>query len=259
MGFLINRIGVVSTWVAHCVVHGLPFEQGPFDREVLFILDGVGGFQFSPVMIRRALRQNRSTMGTIWYRWQFGLPGEIWTDLMWIRRNRVMGAQLARKILAFHRRYPQTTIHLTAFSGGAGIAAFACESLQRPIIETLLLGCPALSPTFNLAPALRCVNRAVTLISHKDRFLLGWGTTIFGTTDRKFGSAAGRMGFAIPAGLPAADRREYDKLRQIHWSPAFKLDGHHGGHTGWMNERFLAKHLIPLLHNVPSDSPSSLS
>lgn len=252
MGFLTTRMVVVSTYVADRIRYGIPEFTGPVDREVLFILDGVGGFQFGPVMVRRALRLERQPLGTVLYRWQFGLPGEIWTDLMWLRRNRRMGANLARKLLAFRRAHANTRVHVLACSGGAGIGVFACEQLhERPLIDTLVLACPALSSGYNLGPALRAAKRCYALISHRDRAILGLGTRIFGTTDRRFGPAAGMTGFQIPPDASDKDRATYGRLREIHWSPEFKKFAHHGGHTAWLAVSFLRRHLLPILRGEP--------
>ena len=263
---LIDRARLISRYFVDLVRHGLPEMTGRVDREALFILDGVGRFQAAPLMVRRALREEGSTLGTVLVDWQFGLPGEIWTDLMWLRRNRLMGLRLARRLRTFRRDHPQTTIHLLAFSGGAGTALFACERLQearrrsaacsptgedRPFIETLVLACPAVSATYNLGAALRAVQRCYALVSRRDTLILGLGTSVFGTTDRCFASAAGRVGFRLPSPLSDEDARAYRKLSEIRWSPAFKREGHYGGHTGPANVRFLRRHLLPLLHGDP--------
>ena len=249
MGFLGNRTSAVAQYVSEVARYGLPEFTGPLDREVIFVLCGVGRSHFTGAVLRRALRREGTTdVGTVLYDWQFGLPGEIWTDLMWLRRNRVMGARLARRIIAFHRAHPGARIHVLAHSGGAGVAVFALESLHgRPLVETLVLSAPALRPTYNLAPALRTVRRAYGLVSPRDRFLLGIGTRIFGTTDRAFTAAAGYRGFRIPPNLTSEEDMLYSRFREIRWSPSFKQDGHHGGHTGWCDTTWLAKHVLPIL------------
>lgn len=252
MGFLDVRVRALSAYLAERWRHGTAEQAGTIADEVLFVLDGVGGFQFAPLLIRRTLREIQSPLPTVYFDWQFGLTGEIWTDLMWLRRNRVMGAKLARKLLAFRRRHPETKIHLFACSGGAGIGVFACEHLRgRPIIETLILACPALSPAYNLAPALRAVQRGYALVSHQDSWILGLGTRLFGTTDRRFTSAAGRVGFQIPEVASPADHAAYERLREIRWFPEMRAEGHRGGHTMWASPAFIRKHLLPLLAGRP--------
>ncbi|MCH7807958.1 MAG: hypothetical protein IIB60_01930 [Planctomycetes bacterium] len=252
MGFISNRIAVVSTSLWERIRYGLPEVNGTVADEVLFVLDGVGGFQFAPLLIRRALRLEGSTLPTVLFHWQFCLPGEIWTDLMWYRRNRLMGLMLARRLLAFRRAHPKTRIHLLAYSGGAGVGVFACEKLKaRGLIDTLVLACPALSPTYNLGPALLAVKQCYALVSHKDRWLLGLGTRIFGTTDRRFTAAAGMRGFEIPTTASTQDRQAYERMREIRWGPELKKTKHHGGHTGWVMVGFLRTHLLAILKAEP--------
>ncbi len=246
MQFLTSRITIVSQYLTERVRYGTPELVGTIGDEVLFVLDGVGRFQFAPLMVRRVLREKTDPMATVLYDWQFGMIGEIWTDLMWHRRNRLMGAKLARKLLAFRREYPNTTIHMLAYSGGAGIAVFACEHLcGRRLLETLVLACPAVSPEYNLAPALRAVKRCYALVSPYDRFILGAGTSVFGTTDRRFTPAGGCVGFRRPKDLSTEEVTSYARLRETTWSPALRKVGHPGGHTGWVSVRFLSHHLLP--------------
>lgn len=252
MGILGNRVAVVGTYLIERIRHGALEVTAPIHRDVLFVLDGVGGFQFGPLLVRRVIRQEGYALTTVLYKWQFGLIGEVWTDLMWYRRNRVMGVRLARRILAFRRAYPESRIHILAYSGGAGIAAFACEALHpRSPIETMILACPALSPAYNLSRALHAVQRMYALVSHRDRYLLGIGTTLFGTMDRKFTCSGGMVGFRLPPELDSAGRLLYERLREIRWSPSLKSERHHGGHTGWLMMPLLRKHLMPLLQGRP--------
>ena len=254
MGVLVDRARVITTYLNERARYGLQEASGPLGREVLFLLDGVGGLQAGPLMVRRALRStDLSTLGTILFAWQYGVPGEIWTDLMWLRRNRLMGAKLARRLLDFRRTHPETRIHVVAFSGGAGVAVFACERLRgRRLVETLILACPALSSAYNLGPALQAVGRCYALVSHRDTWILGLGTVIFGTVDRRFSSAAGQLGFRIPTGISAKDTHAYERLREIRWSPVLRGVGHYGGHTGWASPAFLQRYLPEMLRGEVS-------
>jgi len=252
LGFLTNRISVVSAYVAELFRRGLPEFVGDMDREFVVLLDGVGGFQFVPLLARKVLREAGAKIGSTWFRWQVAIPGLILVDLMWYRRNRLMAAKLARKLLALRRAHREATIHIVSFSGGTGIAVFALERLRgRVPIETLVLACPAISREFNLGPALRGVKRCYALVSCRDRWLLGVGTRLFGTMDRRHERSAGLVGFAHPEGLTATDAEAYSRMREIHWSPEMREDGHAGGHTGWANVPFLRRHLLPILAGKP--------
>lgn len=252
MAPLISRVNVVANFLVDRVRYGVPEYLGPMDREVLFLIDGVGRFQAGVLMARRALRELGSDMGTVIYDWQTFLVGEVLSDLMWYRRNRLMGVKLARKLLTFHREHPQTRIHILAYSGGVGVVIFALEALKgRQLVDTLVIACPAMSSTYNLAPALRCVNRCYALTSHRDSAILGWGTTIFGTTDRKHESAGGRVGFRIPPNASDEDVETYARMKEIRWTPALRKLGHPGGHTGWASAKLLRLHLVPLLNGQP--------
>ena len=260
MGPVLTRASLVTRYALELVRQGLPERTGPMEREVIFILDGVGGFQFVPLLIRRMLQDAGSHLGTIMYRWQFGLPVEIWTDLMWRSRNEKKAAEFAARLADFRAEHPSARIHLVAYSGGCGIAAWACERLTGPAaIETLVLACPALSCTYNLAPALRKVERCYALVSRKDRWILGAGTSVFGTVDRRFACAAGCAGFRRPALLSPEDEAVYDRLWQIEWTAQLRSLGHHGGHAGWATLPFLREHLLALLRGEPRLDASRLT
>ncbi len=249
---LTARVRVISAYLANLLLHGAPKVSGDDRSDLLWILDGVGGFQIGPVLVRRALRAAGSTMATRYFRWQYGLPGEIWTDLMWYRRNRVVAVRFARMLLAHRRAHPECRMNLLALSGGTGIAAYALEALRgREVLDTLVLACSALSPTYNLAPALRCVKRCYALVSEGDNAVLGFWTRVFGTVDRCHSPAGGCVGFRMPAGISAEDAALYQRMREIRWTPALRGLGQNSGHTGWLAHRFLQEHLLPLLAGTP--------
>ena len=252
MGAIADRARIITAYFAERYGHGRPPIVGPLDREVLVLVDGVGGFQAAGLIARRALREAGCEIGTILFRWQTPIYADIFSDLMWLRRNRVMGARLSRLLLTFRREHPSTRVHLMAYSGGTGIAVFALERLAgRSLVDTLILACPALSPTYNLGPALRSVRRAYALVSPRDSFILGFGTRTFGTIDRVFTSGAGRVGFRKPPGLSEEDDEAYGRLREFQWTTEYKTLSHHGTHAGWVSVPFLREHLPPLLDGAP--------
>ncbi|HEY4330881.1 MAG TPA: hypothetical protein VGN88_14155, partial [Phycisphaerae bacterium] len=111
----------------------------------------------------------------------------------------------------------------------------------------VLLGA-ALSPTYNLSKALAHTRKGIlNSYSERDAIVLGLGTSLFGTTDRKFTKAAGCVGFQIPEGLGVEEKRLYDeRLTQLPWCPEMADAGHHlGGHISCGSEIHMAKHIAP--------------
>jgi pimeloyl-ACP methyl ester carboxylesterase len=166
----------------------------------------------------------------------------LFDNLMNYPRNLEQADRLAERIRQYQREYPDRPVHLVAHSGGGGLAVLAMERLDpnRPIAAAILMA-PALSPAYNLAPALRRTTYGVyNLYSPYDNFYLAAGTTAFGTIDRKRTLAAGRVGFKMPEGLPAADADVYRTLlHQEVWRYEMLADGHAGGHLGWSDRRFV--------------------
>lgn len=253
MGVVLDRVSVARAYLREMFGHGLPEFVRPGEREIVMILDGVGGFQFVPLLARKVLREADVPISSTWFRWQMPIPGLMLVDLMWRSRNQRRAAILADKLLALHRDQPDAKIHIISYSGGTGVAVFALELLKgRVPIETLLLFAPAISPTYNLGPALRSVQRTYVMMSCKDTWLLGAGTRIFGTMDRRRVRSAGMVGFRVPLDLSPPDQQAYRRIRVIEWCEEFRRYGHSGGHTGWAQVPFLRQHLRSLLAGQPS-------
>ena len=183
------------------------------------------------------------------FNWGLPFPQGYLANLTWLERNRRRAGDLAREIGAYQDAFPGRPVHLVAQSGGAGIAVFAVEALPagRQIDALVLLGA-ALSPTYNLSRALAKVRQGVlNSYSRRDTFVLGWGTRLFGTTDRQFTRAAGCTGFQTPAGLTPEEERLYAaKLVQLPWTREMAESGrHYGGHTSSGSATHLAECIAP--------------
>ncbi len=248
MGVFFDRVSVFRAYVHEMFRHGLPEFVDRGSSEIVVFLDGVGGFQFIPLLARKVIREANAPISSTWFRWQTPIPGLMLVDLMWRSRNQRNAQILADKLIAMHRDQPQSKIHVVSYSGGTGVAVFTLELLDgRVPIETLLLFAPAISSSYNLAPALRSVNRAYAMISPRDTWLLGAGTRLFGTMDRKRVRSAGLVGFSVPPNLTPEDRQTYDRFQVIEWSEDLRRFDHSGGHTGWAQVPFLRQHLLDLL------------
>jgi pimeloyl-ACP methyl ester carboxylesterase len=186
------------------------------------------------------------------FNWGLPFPGGYLANLTRIDRNRWRAADLAAEICRYQDAYPGRPVHLVAQSGGAGIAVFAAEALPAGrMIETIVLLGAALSPRYDVSGALAHVRKGLlNSYSNKDRWVLGLGTRVFGTTDRKFTTAAGSVGFHMPEGLTEAEKRLYEeKLIQLPWQPEMADEGHHwGGHMCCGSEVHLARHIAPWMN-----------
>jgi hypothetical protein len=182
------------------------------------------------------------------FNWGLSFPGGYLANLTRVDRARKRAVDIAMAVCEYQDAYPGRPVHIVAQSGGAGPAVYAAESLPegRQVDGIVLLG-GALSPTYNLARALRRSRKGLlNSYSCKDG-VVNWGTRFFGTCDRKFTKACGCIGFARPENLSPEDARLYDeKLHQLAWCPDWADSCHHwGGHLASGGETFLAKHIAP--------------
>jgi hypothetical protein len=162
-------------------------------------------------------------------------------------RNDREAQKIADLIVARRRVDPLGQIMLTGHSGGTGLAVFALEKLPAGVtVDGLLLLSPALSPTYDLSAALAHVRgKAYCFSSSMDVFILGMGTTLFGTIDGKKGESAGRTGFVPPA-VPA-DPKQYDKLVSCPYERSWLQFGNVGDHVTVMSRAFTEHVLAPLV------------
>jgi len=256
---IISRVKLAWYRVVERMRYGPVPDDDNGTRPLIVVLDGVGRFQFAPYMIRMVCREAGLGYAVVKFDWQYGLVGEIWTDLMWLRRNRVQAARFARFVRQLKRSHPNRTVHLFAFSGGTGIATFAGKYLEnRGLIETLILAQPALSPGYDLSDVLGAAKRTYVLTSERDNVILGLGTSLFGTTDRVYGRAAGLTGFVRPKGLPAAGEAAYDRCHVLRWGPSWLVEGHTGGHAGCLARTFLRRVLATVLDGTWDGSETGI-
>jgi pimeloyl-ACP methyl ester carboxylesterase len=162
------------------------------------------------------------------------------------QRHRSEARKIAAELTRLYRENPHRRIYLTSHSAGTGVAAFALAQLPDDVrIESWLLLASALSPQYDLSPALRPVRtKAYSLYSPHD-WIVGWGTRNFGTIDRIKTDSGGLIGFTPPEN--AADVWQYEKLVQIPYDNDWMRLGNNGDHIGTMMPRFSRQMLAPLL------------
>lgn len=224
-------------------LHAAPTEK----CGVVYVVGGVGGLENLKLAVQVALRMEGLRHEVIHFDWTHG-KGKILKDLQDSRHYARKIEELANELERAHDADPARPIYLLARSGGAGLALAAAERLPDRTLERIILLSAAVSPQYDLRPALRAArNEIVSFHSDLDVVVLGWGTSQFGTSDRHYCCSAGRVGFGKPDSADAESEELYRRLVQVRWTPAMLLTGHTGGHTGTVLPTFLAREVTPWL------------
>jgi pimeloyl-ACP methyl ester carboxylesterase len=245
------RGAFVALWIRRGLglVPPRPVDPALLDRGLTLVLPGIESESVFTHGMCDGLQAGGLPGAIGVFNWGLPFPQGYLANLTWIDRNRRRAGNLAREICGYQDAFPGRPVHLVAQSGGAGVAVFAVEALpaNRQIESLVLLGA-ALSPTYNLSRALGKVRRGIlNSYSARDTFVLGWGTRVFGTTDRQFTRAAGCTGFQTPAQLTPEEERLYAaKLVQMPWTPEMAESGrHYGGHTSCGSATHVAECIAP--------------
>lgn len=208
---------------------------------IVFVVEGVGGANLLTWGSEVAFRRAGLPHAVRQFRWTHGF-GAVFDDLRDVGHVLAKGEELATEIRQVRAADPGAPVFVVAHSGGTGVAAHAAELLPADSVECMVFLSSALSPTYDLRPALAACRRGiVSYHTPQDFVILGWGTRRFGTIDRKFVSAAGRDGFLLPDGLSAESPGLYSRLTQIPWSRRMILDGNWGCHNAPLFPRFLER------------------
>lgn len=159
--------------------------------------------------------------------------------------NQKRAQRIATRIADYYREFPDQPVTLIGFSGGGGLAVMAAEVLPNDVsLDRLILIGAAVAPDHDLAGVIsRCKRGVINFYSEADWFILGVGTQVFGTIDRKNTSSAGHIGFLDGEGK----LRESSGLTQIAWELAWMKTGHDGGHIGWLARNWARDYLAPAI------------
>jgi pimeloyl-ACP methyl ester carboxylesterase len=222
----------------------VPGEPGP---GVVFVVDGVGGFELLGSSAQKALPRGGVRHEIREFVWTHGW-GQIFKDLQDTPHLLRKAEELAAEVRLVKAQQPERPVYLLAKSGGTALVLAAAEQLPPQTVERIIVLSAAVSRAYDLSGAFRATKgEIVSFFSPHDQFILGWGTRRFGTADRVHGPSAGLQGFIIPSSLAEADRGCYQRLVQIPWNPAMILEGHPGNHVGTSMPAFLAKEVAPWL------------
>jgi hypothetical protein len=208
-------------------------------------LNGIGGYRYVDKSLLRGLQDGGLEGRVLAYDWT-GIDVGMGA-LLDKARHREQSKKVAEMLIAAWREQPGRRITITCHSGGAGICVWALEQLPEEVkIDTIVMLAPALSPGYDLSPALQHVTgKLYAFYSPYDAAVLGFGTRMFGTIDGPKGEASGKIGFRQPAN--AVDPKQYERLVQIPYDSAWLKLGNAGDHIGWMSRPFAHEVIAPLM------------
>jgi pimeloyl-ACP methyl ester carboxylesterase len=222
-------------------------------KGIVFCADGAGGFGWTTEALAYVAAEERVPIHVELVDWSHG-RGLMITDNCHWRNTRDQGRKLADMVRVAHERYPALPVYLVGHSAGCAVCLEAARDLPADSVERIVLLAPSVSPSYDLRPALTCSRKGVdSFMSKGDWVTLGIGMRLFGTTDRQWTAAAGRLGFRKPhEGSPYA--AQYAKLREHVWQPSDSATGHRGGHYGNYVPGYLKAKVLPLLN---PDAPTA--
>jgi pimeloyl-ACP methyl ester carboxylesterase len=222
----------------------------PGPTGIVVIVEGIGGIDMLGSSITAACRKAGLQHDVRRFSWTHG-KGKFFKDLQDTQHLIQKAQELAATLRELRAAEPDKPIYIVAKSGGTALSLFALESMPPNSIDRTILLSAAVSPSYDLRPALRA-NRLgiVSYHSTHDQLILNWGTRHFGTADRFYGPSAGLNGFIIPTDLDEESRRLYAKLAQIPWHTRMMWQGNTGGHLGTNAISFLAQEVVPWLSDT---------
>jgi pimeloyl-ACP methyl ester carboxylesterase len=224
-----------------------PAQDAPYPPGLVVLVGGVGGIDSLGMWGRVALPLADVPHELREFKWTY-CTGRVLRDLQDSQHLHERALDLAREVYDWKDRHPDRPVFLIGHSGGGGVVLAAAGMLPPETLERVILLSAAVSPSYDLRPALRAARRdIVSFYSPMDWVLLGVGTSQFGTVDRVYTSAAGKCGFAIPTDLDEEGRQLYGKFSQSAWKPSMLLENRGGGHFATVAPCFLARYVAPLL------------
>ena len=238
-------------------VYGEPVEgdESP-GAGLILVADGIGGLDLCGTGLKYVVGAQGVRQRVRIFPWGHGL-GRWYADLTRTGRHEKQAETLAREVRDSLEADPEAPVHLVGKSGGTGIVIRALEELPKDSVSSVVLLAPALSPDYDLSKALAAVRKEMVVFwSPFDVVVLGAGTLLFGTIDRKKSVSAGLVGFKLPGSEERERFDAYRKLRQVRWNLGMVTSGYLGGHIGPDNPVFLRKYVLPILTQEPGQSDS---
>ena len=250
------RMMLTACWLpllAGCLAGGqtyqdswVPAPLGSPPKGVVFVANGAGDSRSVSRNLAQVVAETCAPLQIQTFDWSRGHSRYI-ADQVDHENHLAQGRRLALQISAYRAAYPERRTYLMGHSAGCAVVLGAAEWQPPGSVTRIILLAPSTCTTCDLRPALRATRDGIDVFhSEADRYMLGLGVAITGTTEGGCRRAAGRQGF-IPIVESPADAALYERLRQHAWSPDVRWSGHDGGHFGNHQPGFLRAYVLPLL------------
>lgn len=160
---------------------------------------------------------------------------DIWNTDLHERHAR----EIADYIADYKRRHPAAPVYVLGCSAGGQVALRAIELLPDGLsVDAAALLSPAVSPRRDVTGVLAHIDgMLVNSCSRLDFAILGLGTLVVGTGDRKRSASAGMVGL----------RTDDERVVNLFWRPSMVFTGRMGGHNSCMAPAFIARYVAPLM------------
>jgi pimeloyl-ACP methyl ester carboxylesterase len=217
---------------------------GPPCEGVVFVADGSGNLHGTFDGLARVVAETCQPVWVLRVGWSHG-TGRVFCDLHGRSNQRTKGQGLAAEVLQYRATHPGGRICLVGHSAGAAVVLAAAEALPPGAVDRIVLLAPAVSPGYDLRPALVCSREGIDCF-HSHRDSVSRLLAVVGTADGSWVCSAGRGGFRTTPHT-AADALLYQGLRQHAWHREAGDPGDNGGHFCWTRDAFLRASVLPLL------------
>jgi len=223
-----------------------PVPVIPGATGVVIVANGSGDSHTVSNTLNQILTKTHASLQVETVAWSLGYRRYL-ADHVDHANHLAQGQLLACQVVAYRQAYPGRRIYLMGHSAGCAVILAAADVLPPDSVDRIVLLAPSVCAEYDLRPALRSARDGMDVFtSGADRFVLGLGMRIVGTSDRKCRVAAGQFGFT-PVLADTADAALYSRLRQYAWDPAVQWSGNDGGHYGSIQAGFLRAYVLPLL------------
>ena len=222
------------------------------ESDRVFYVQGTSGFvRWGDWQLKKGLERGGCRAEVVAHQWHRSRPpGFFIFNRSEYELVHLAAQSLADDIVAFRQSSPDSRVYVVGQSAGCEVVRLALTALPRACaVDSVVMCAPSISPDAPRAAALGGVRgKLYALSSPFDIFILGIGTVLFGSTNRRHCLCAGLVGFHPPPNTSEEGLRRYrEKLVNVRWRPAYLAHGYFGDHVTGQSPGFVANFMLLML------------